>query len=85
MKIAVPPSRSGSQAPPDLSRQTYTEAKAAREGTKAILDLLEAPPESEQDDPLALLMEQLVKIEARLMRIVARLGIDDSESSQQPD
>lgn len=89
MKIAVSPNRSGSQVPLDLSQQTYSEAKAAREGTKAILDLLEAPPESDEPDPILELMDLLMKIEQRsiriekrIIRIEKRLGIGSSGSSQ---
>jgi len=79
MKIAVPPRPNGSQVPLDLSQQTYSEAKAAREGTKAILALLESPPEGESEDPILQLMDLLVKIELRLMRIEKRMGIDADE------
>ena len=88
MKISTNKPPSGQQDPPDLSLQTFSEAKSANQGTKAILDLLEAPPESDEPDPILELMDLLMKIEQRairiekrIVRIEKRLGIGSSGSS----
>lgn len=60
----------------DIRVETYREAKAAHSTAASILELLETPPEGGgEEDPIMQLMDVLVRIEQRLMRVERRLGI----------
>ena len=58
---------------PDLPTATFQEARAAHQVATAILEHIEKPAESDSQDPVLLLVESIVKIEARLEQIERRL------------